>query len=89
VRHELRGLIGLTEDPLDALVTRWGGALPRYAVGHVERVGRIRAAVARVPGLAVCGAALDGLGVPACIATARQAADLVVAHLDRAAQSTV
>jgi protoporphyrinogen/coproporphyrinogen III oxidase len=89
VRHELRGLIGLTEDPLDALVTRWGGGLPRYAVGHVERVGRIRAAVARVPGLAICGAALDGLGVPVCVATARQAANLVVAHLDRAAQSTV
>jgi oxygen-dependent protoporphyrinogen oxidase len=74
---------------VDALVTRWGGGLPRYAVGHVDRVARIRAAVARVPGLAVCGAALDGLGVPACIATARQAADLVVAHLERAAQSTV
>jgi oxygen-dependent protoporphyrinogen oxidase len=89
VRHELGALLGLTGAPVDALVTRWGGGLPRYAVGHVDRVARIRAAVARVPGLAVCGAALDGLGVPACIATARQAADLVVAHLERAAQSTV
>jgi oxygen-dependent protoporphyrinogen oxidase len=88
VRYELGTLLGLTEPPVDALVTRWGGGLPRYAVGHVERVARIRTAVSRVPGLAVCGAALDGLGVPACIATARQAADLVVAHLARAAQST-
>jgi oxygen-dependent protoporphyrinogen oxidase len=88
VRYELGALLGLTEPPVDALVTRWGGGLPRYAVGHLERVARIRAAVARVPGLAVCGAALDGLGVPACVATARQAADLVVSHLDRAGQST-
>jgi oxygen-dependent protoporphyrinogen oxidase len=87
VRHELAALIGLTENPVDALVTRWGGGLPRYAVGHVDRVARIRAAAARVPGLAVCGAALDGLGVPACIATARQAADQVVGHLQRAAES--
>ena len=89
VQHELSTLLGLTEQPVDALVTRWGGGLPRYAVGHVDRVARIRAAVAQVPGLAVCGAALDGLGVPACIATARHAADQVVAHLERAAQSTV
>ena len=87
VRHELAALLGLTEDPVDALVTRWGGGLPRYAVGHVERVARIRTAVARVPGLTVCGAALDGLGVPACIATARQAADEVVTYLQRAAES--
>jgi oxygen-dependent protoporphyrinogen oxidase len=55
-------------------VSRWGGALPQYAVGHRERVARIRAAVDAVPGLAVCGAAYDGVGVPACIATARLAA---------------
>jgi oxygen-dependent protoporphyrinogen oxidase len=74
VRHELRTLIGLHADPVDTLVTRWGGGLPQYAVGHVERVARIRAAVAQVPGLAVCGAAYDGVGIPACIASARAAA---------------
>jgi oxygen-dependent protoporphyrinogen oxidase len=74
VRHELATLVGVTADPVDAIVTRWGGGLPQYAVGHVERIARVRAAVAGVPGLAVCGAALDGLGIPACIASARLAA---------------
>jgi oxygen-dependent protoporphyrinogen oxidase len=60
--------------PVDSLVHRWGGALPQYAVGHLERVARIRAAVAAVPGLAVCGAAYDGVGIPAVIASARRAA---------------
>jgi oxygen-dependent protoporphyrinogen oxidase len=78
VQHELRALIGVTAEPVDALVTRWGGALPQYAVGHVERVRRIRAAVDRVPGLAVCGATYDGVGIPACIASAYAAADRVV-----------
>ena len=50
--------------PVDAHVQRWGGALPQYAVGHLDRVARIRAAVAAVPGLAVCGAAYDGVGHP-------------------------
>jgi oxygen-dependent protoporphyrinogen oxidase len=55
-------------------VQRWGGGLPQYAVGHLDRVVRIRADVARVPGLAVCGAAYDGVGIPAVIASARRAA---------------
>jgi oxygen-dependent protoporphyrinogen oxidase len=37
-------------------------------------VERVREAVAEVPGMAVCGAAYDGLGVPACVATAERAA---------------
>ncbi len=77
VRHELRTLIGVDARPIDARVTRWGGGLPQYAVGHVEKVARIRAAVAHVRGLAVCGAACDGVGIPACIAAARLAADQV------------
>ena len=55
-------------------MTRWGGALPQYTVGHLDRVAAIRAAVAAQPGLAVCGAAYDGVGMPACVATARPAA---------------
>jgi len=47
-------------------------------VGHLERVQRIRAAVASVHGLAVCGAAYDGIGVPACIASARRAVDALL-----------
>ena len=60
---------------------RWGGALPQYAVGHLDRVRNIRASVAAVPGLAVCGAAYDGLGVPACVASAELAATQVLEAL--------
>src|SRR5262249_59430754 len=67
--------------PADVRVSRWGGGLPQYTVGHLDRVARIRAAVAALPGLAVCGAAYDGIGIPACIASARLAADQVVAYL--------
>jgi oxygen-dependent protoporphyrinogen oxidase len=81
VRHELRALIQVDAEPVDAIVTRWGGGLPQYAVGHVERVARIRSAVADVAGLAVCGAAYDGVGIPACIASATAAADRVAAGL--------
>ena len=42
-----------------------------------------REAVAAVPGLAVCGAAYDGLWIPACIATGRRAAREVLGGLTR------
>ncbi len=75
---DLRDAVGLVAGPVDAHVRRWGGALPQYAVGHVGRVDSIRAAVAALPGLAVCGAAYDGLGLPACIASAERAAAQVL-----------
>jgi len=78
---DLAAATGVRGEPADARVTRWGGALPQYTVGHLGRVARIRAAVRREPGLAVCGAAYDGIGIPACIATARAAADQVLRYL--------
>ncbi|MHB1740934.1 MAG: protoporphyrinogen oxidase [Actinomycetes bacterium] len=71
---ELAHALGVRDRPVDASVTRWGGALPQYQVGHVERVRRAYEAVAAVPGLAVAGAAYHGVGIPAVIASARQAA---------------
>jgi len=44
-------------------------------------VARIRAAVAGQPGLAVCGAAYDGIGIPACVATAQAAAGQITKYL--------
>jgi protoporphyrinogen/coproporphyrinogen III oxidase len=71
---DLAEATGLRATPVDTHVQRWGGGLPQYAVGHLDRVERLRADVARVPGLAVCGAAYDGVGIPAVIASARRAA---------------
>jgi protoporphyrinogen/coproporphyrinogen III oxidase len=78
---ELAEATGVRGGPAASRVTRWGGALPQYTVGHLDRVAAIRAAVAAQPGLAICGAAYDGVGVPACIGTARTAVSQVLAFL--------
>jgi oxygen-dependent protoporphyrinogen oxidase len=75
VGDELRLTMGVVGAPIASRVSRWGGGLPQYAVGHLDRVRRIRSAVAAVPGLAVCGASYDGVGIPACIRTGQQAAE--------------
>lgn len=62
-----------------AVVQRWPEGLPHYAPGHLTAM---RAALADLPpGLAVTGAAVNGVGVPACIGAARRAADAVLTHL--------
>jgi oxygen-dependent protoporphyrinogen oxidase len=86
---DLATATGVRGEPAGVRVTRWGGALPQYSVGHLDRVGRIRAGVGREPGLAVCGAAYDGIGIPACIATARSAAAQVVRYLRESRPASV
>jgi oxygen-dependent protoporphyrinogen oxidase len=89
VRAELAEACGLSAAPRDARVTRWGGSLPQYTVGHLERVAAIRAAVAAQPGLAVCGAAYDGIGIAACIASAARAATAVAAQRHNGSRTAV
>ena len=77
--EDLGAAVGLAAQPVATTVTRWIGGLPQYPVGHLARVARIREAVAELPGLRVCGAAYDGVGIPACVASARRAADEIIA----------
>lgn len=66
---------------IDSHVQRWGGGLPQYTVGHVDRIARVTRAIAEVPGLEVAGAAYQGVGIPAVIASAHAAAAATVTHL--------
>ena len=73
---DLGDAVGLSSTPVDRHVQRWTAALPQYAVGHLDRVSRIRAALPA--GLAVAGAAYDGVGIPACIASAGSAVSMLI-----------
>ncbi|MFE6194745.1 protoporphyrinogen oxidase [Streptomyces sp. NPDC057838] len=76
-RHDLKAATGLDAAPVTTRVTRWDDGLPQYPVGHHARVARIRERVALLPGLAVCGAPYDGVGIPACVASAWAAVDQI------------
>jgi len=71
---EVRDLLGARGEPLLARVERWARAMPQYHVGHVARVARIEAGLARHPGLALAGAAYGGVGIPQVIASGQAAA---------------
>ncbi|MFH8407824.1 protoporphyrinogen/coproporphyrinogen oxidase [Streptomyces sp. NPDC018019] len=77
--HDLAEATGLTARPVATDVTRWIGGLPHYAVGHPARVTRVRNGLSRLPGLRLCGAAYDGVGVADCVASGQRAADEIIA----------
>ncbi len=80
VLGDLGPMLGLRSPPTEVVVTRWPAAFPQYVPGHLERVASIEQAVARLPALALAGAAYHGVGIPACIASGRQAARTALEH---------
>lgn len=81
VLADLREITGVTAEPVDSAVVRWGGGLPQYGVGHLDAVAELERAVSGAGGLALAGAALHGVGVPACVSTGEAAATTVTRHL--------
>ncbi|HZQ95880.1 MAG TPA: protoporphyrinogen oxidase [Candidatus Sulfotelmatobacter sp.] len=74
VRNELQQIIGLRAEPLFARVYKWKSAMAQYGVGHLERLERIEQLRRQLPGLALAGNALRGIGVPDCVRSGRDAA---------------
>jgi oxygen-dependent protoporphyrinogen oxidase len=74
VIEELSVVLELYGAPTATIVERWPHSFPQYRVNHLARIDTIEAAVRSIGGLAVCGAAYRGVGIPACIASGRSAA---------------
>lgn len=72
---DVADLFGVRTDPVDCRVVRWIDAMPQYGPGHGALVAQLRAGLPR--GLAVAGGFLDGIGVPACVASGTSAARAV------------
>ena len=87
VRRELGELLGARGEPLLLEVARHPRAMPQYTLGHLDRVAEVRRLSARHPGLALAGNAYDGVGIPDCVRSARQAADGLLAALAALAKS--
>jgi len=82
-REELRDLLGVHGEPLEARVVRWERAMPQYQVGHVQLVTVIGALASAHPRVVLTGNAYRGVGVPDVIHDAEQAAERLWAKLVR------
>jgi protoporphyrinogen/coproporphyrinogen III oxidase len=77
-RH-IAALIPLPDRPEASAVIRWPDAIPRYQLGHVARVARIRD---RLPaGIFVTGRSFDGLDVAECVRRGTETAGTVRAFV--------
>ncbi len=81
VRAELARWLGLRAEPVRVWTSRWPAGNPQYDVGHFERIQRIEALAASLPGLRLAGGAYRGVGVPDCIRNGAAAALALTADL--------
>ena len=72
--RDLRDMLGISVPPTEARVTRWDNGFPQYDSGHADRVERIQRALTTTPGLFLTGASYNGIGIPACIRSAKATA---------------
>ena len=76
----MSSVLGATAAPELQHVVRWSAAMPKYVVGHRQRVAEVEAGLpARV---VIAGSALNGVGVPDCIADGRRVARGVLDDMD-------
>lgn len=80
--RDLRRVVGMDGRPELSFVTRRRNGIPRYTVGHLQRVARARAALGDAfPGVTLVGASYDGASLDQCVRQGRQAATTVLREL--------
>jgi len=84
-RRDLERTLGVRGEPRLIRVARWMGAMPRYTVGHLERLAAIDEILAQEPAVVLAGAAYRGVGIPDCVTQGRTAAERALERLSTSA----
>jgi oxygen-dependent protoporphyrinogen oxidase len=79
--EELDLYLGIQGQPVRSWVKRWNSSMPQFKLGHKELIASIQDLTARLEGLYLCGAYLDGVGIPDCIASANKACASLIESL--------
>jgi protoporphyrinogen/coproporphyrinogen III oxidase len=76
VLTDLKNTMGITAEPESVFVTRMIESMPQYAVGHKQMLNGLKANFEEhMPGVMLSGAPYDGVGLPDCIASSKNAVD--------------
>lgn len=70
---DLDRVVGVHGAPAEVRLGRWYRSFPQYGPGHLARIDAVEAALARTP-VVLAGMALRGVGIPACVKSAEDAA---------------
>ena len=83
-RDALTETLDIDGDPIVTRLFRFHRQSPQYEVGHLQRVGAIEQRASSVPGLFLAGSGFRAIGIPDCIADARETAARAASFLARA-----
>jgi oxygen-dependent protoporphyrinogen oxidase len=78
VLGHLRPLLRIEGEPVFCDIAHWPRTMPQYHVGHQQRVARIDARLALLPGLKMASSAFRGVGLPDCIHGGEMAAEQIL-----------
>jgi oxygen-dependent protoporphyrinogen oxidase len=75
--QDLAATLGVRGEPLLSRISRYPAAMPKYTVGHLDRVAAAEAALVPYPAVRIAGGAYRGVGLPDCISQGRAAAEAI------------
>jgi oxygen-dependent protoporphyrinogen oxidase len=78
VLNELDIILGLKAEPQLAKVYRWYKAMPKYTVGHLDRMDLLDRTIAEHPGISLLGCSYRGIGIGGCVQEAQIAAEKIL-----------
>jgi oxygen-dependent protoporphyrinogen oxidase len=78
VQEELDGILGLRADARFSKVYRWNKGMPKYTVGHLDRIAVLDRTVSAHPGLHLIGCSYKGIGIGDCVHEAQVAAENIL-----------
>ena len=77
VQADFESLMHLHSTPVFSSVHFWPNSMPQYVVGHAQRRSTIGALTHEISGLHLVGNAYDGVGIPDCVALAKETANRI------------
>ena len=75
VLAELREIIGFKATPFFSRIYRWERGMPKYTVGHLERISAVEERLKLYPGLFFIGSSYRGIGIGDCVRSGFVAAE--------------
>lgn len=82
--EEATRILSISEaQPTFSVLTHYAEAIPRYGLGHLDKVAAIESRTARIPGLFLTGNAFRGVGISDCVRQAEELSSHLVSYLER------
>ena len=82
VLKDLKDIMGITATPNFHIINRAKHSMPQYPVNHIEQLKKLRESITtQKPGVFLCGAGYEGVGVPDCVQQGKSAAEKMLKFL--------